>query len=488
MRYLKILFLGMVVIGLMASGAWAGTIVANNATPATVALEAMGAARNVTLSGIAGNNAISFTSSRSLISGDLINFTFTNVGTTSDTIYLCETGNNTVMDSINQAANSTTLSLRANRSVTGGTKMFLSTNSAEMATSANCNLADIGQVIVRFPAISSATMATVAFNVTSFGTLIDSASAKNIGNISKQYVTNYVANNSTIDFAANATSNGVRFTGGSNNAVPGVASINYTPMDIQTFAGGATNAGLTVSALLSLQDSASWQGVQRVYVNKGACLATNNAVNNSPSGTVNLSISTAAFNGAAEYLANVCADVKGNQALQTRTIKGAYDISVGTGGNDPAIDTYTTIMQWLPNGYQGIVPYISASSTYGTICFINNKSTSSGSVTADILTSQSGATLTSLSGLSLGTLAALGTMRVDFASSITPYTYSGGIESAGTAVPLTGLQSNDRYSAMINVGTAPTQITVNCIQMDPLGSKRAVPVLTQKDATYTWQQ
>jgi hypothetical protein len=174
--------------------------------------------------------------------------------------------------------------------------------------------------------------------------------------------------------------------------------------------------------------------------------------------------------------------------LQTRTIKGAIDINVtGTGPNDPAIDPYTTIMQWQSNGYQGMIPYISALSIYNTICFINNRSTTSGTVTADILTTESGGpTLSALTGLSLGTLAGGATMRVDFASGITPYTYSGGTESAGTVVPITGLAANDRYTAMINVGASPTQITVNCIQQDPAGSKRAVPVLTQSTSSVPW--
>jgi len=333
-------------------------------------------------------------------------------------------------------------------------------------------------------------MASVAYNVSLGGTVYDSKSAVNIANISKQFVTNYVAFTSTIDYATNASSNGSRFTGVSNNAaVPGHAAINFTSMDLNAVA----NASLTVSALLSLQDTASWQGVQRVWVNgSGDCsaanLPSNNAVNNSPSGTVNLSIPSTAFNGTGTYAANVCVDVKGNQALQTRIIKAGYDISVGTGGNDPPADTLTTIMQWVSNGYQGIIPYISALSTYRTICFISNKSTASGAVTVDILSSESGATLTGLSGLSIGTLAAGGTMRVDFDSEITPYTYSGGTESAGTPTSLTGIQSNDRYTAMINVGASPTQIYVNCIQLDPAGSKRAVPVLTQAGSSYPWQQ
>jgi len=478
-KYFRILLLAMLVVVMVSGTAFAGSITVKAGTPATLALEAMGSARNLTLSTGANGTNFSFISSGSLISGDLINFTFTNVGMTGNTIYLCESGSATSMDATTPTANSTNISVRANRSITAGSSMFL--------TNGDCTASDLA---LRFPAISSATMATVSFNVTSFGTQRDSANAVNVANISRQYVSNYVAGNSTIDFSTNSSSNGARFVGASNNAaVAGQAAINYTSMDMNT-AAASPHAGLSVSALLSLQDSSSWQGVQRVYINaNGACsLATNNAVNNSPSGTVNLALPTTAFNGTATFGANMCADVTGSVALQSRTIKGAFDISVGTGGNDPAGDSYTALMNWTPNGYQGIIPYISASSSYKTICIISNKSSASAPATLDLLSTESGATLTSLSGLSLGTIAAQGTVRVDFDSSIQPYSYSGGTETAGTATTLTGIQSNDRYTAMINVGASPTQVTVNCMQTDPAGSKRAVPVLTQTGGSTVWQQ
>lgn len=502
-RYLKMLALGMVVIGLMASSVFAGTITFFTAgganSPANIALEALGAVRNFVITGDGAvnngaNAALQTTTTTPLISGDMLTISFTNVGFDGSLVSICKaTANvvaNTAVASDTPTGNATSWAFRLTSAVAALDAMFV-TNSGD---GTNCNVST--KVLqIKFPAISSAAMASVSVSAaTSGGAGISgaNASAKNFANIARQYTTAYAANNSTIDFATNSTSNGAHFVlagASTNSAVSGMANIaNNAGMNLT-----APGSGLTVSALLSLQDSANWQGVQRVFVNQGDCTA-NNAVNNavnSLSGTINLSIPAAGFSGNAanaSYAANVCVDVKGNAALQSRTIKAAYDINVGTGGNDPALDTYTTVMSWTPNGYQGIVPYMNTQSIYATICFINNKSTLTGAVTADILTSESGATLTSLSGLALGTLAALGTMRVDFASSITPYTYSGGVETAGTAVPLTGLQENDRYSVLINVGAAPSQVTVNCIQLDPAGSKRAVPVLTQIGASNPYQQ
>ncbi len=505
MRYFKMLVLSLVVIGFMASSVFAGTIsffTAGGAdSPANIALEALGAARNYLIPGDGGNGAtvnaaaLRATTTTNLISGDMLTVSFTNAAFDGTFTSLCKATvnafSNIAVATDTPTGNATSWAFRLTGNMTAGDSYFV-TNSGD---GTNCN-ASTKVLQIKFPALSSAAMVSVSVAAaTSGGAGISgaNATAKNFANIARQYTTAYASNNSTIDFATNSTSNGAHFVlagAATNSAVSGMANIANNAGMALTAPGEA----LTVSALLSLQDSANWQGIQRVFVNQGTCAAGNNAVNNavnSSSGTINLSIPAAGFSGNAgnaSYAANVCVDVKGNAALQSRTIKAAYDINIGAGGNDPALDTYTTVMSWTPNGYQGIIPYLNTQSIYTTICFINNKSTLGGAVTADILTTQSLATLTSLSGLALGTLAAQGTMRVDFASSITPYTYSGGVETAGTAIALTGLQTNDRYSVLFNVGAAPSQVTVNCIQVDPGGSKRAVPVLTQIGAANPYQQ
>ncbi len=506
-RYLKILVLAMLAVGLIASGAFAGSIAflgpggnmtAPN-TPYSVALEAMGAARNLTMVGADASGsivapALVITPGQAISSGSLLTLSFTNAGFDGGIVYLCQidSANNTTnqapVGSATPSANSTSQAFVLSGGVASGNKVMLTAN----ANSSNC----VGNANfnVRFQPVSSAAMASVSYNVVVSGTTYDSGNAvNNIGNISRQYSTAYSSNTSYVDFL-NSPANGSKFaTNTVYTSMGSNANIANTARDVNTTDAPAS---LTVAALISLQDSASWQGVTSVYARKNGttCGASqaNNVANNSPSGTVNLALPAAVFNGAGTTQAadvTICAQVAGNAVLQTRTIKAAVDINVtGTGPNDPGIDAYTTIMQWQSNGYQGIIPYLSAQSNYLTVCFINNKGNVSGPVTADILTSESGATLTSLTGLSVGTLAAYGTLRVDFASAITPYTYSGGTESAGTEISLTGLQSNDRYTAMINVGASPTQITVNCIQLDPAGSKRAVPVLTQTSTSNPYQQ
>lgn len=495
-KYSRILILAMLVVGLMSTGVWAGTVITSGAASITVALEAMGAARNYTTGTGVGTSGtvvstypIKFITSQAYASGSLVTVSFTNAGFNAVPYYLCETGNTTPYFRAGgpaayatPTANATNQAFVLSSSVGAGNALLLVTS----ASATDCANIGAPSLVLSFQPVSSAAMATVSFSTAIGGTVYDSGSAVNFANISSQFSTAYNSGNSTIDYANNATANGSNFGGTNTTTQSGSANIAYTAMAINAANTVAPSAGLTVSAILSLQDSASWQAVQRVYLMSGnaVCALVNNVVvNNAPSGTVALAVPSNTFNGAATYAGNVCADVKGNVAIQSRTIKGSYAISVGSGGVSPAADSYTQVMAWMPNSYQAIVPYLSADSTYGTICFINNKSTVAAVATADIVSSESGVLLTSQA---IGSVGAGKTVRVDFASTITPYTYSGSTETAGTPVTLTGLQTTDRYSAMINVGSAPANITVNCIQKDPAGSKRAVPVLQQYGST-VWQ-
>jgi hypothetical protein len=162
------------------------------------------------------------------------------------------------------------------------------------------------------------------------------------------------------------------------------------------------------------------------------------------------------------------------------------DINVtGTGAQDLAAQAFTTINPWLVNAYQGIIPYISTTSAYKTICMINNGDTSAtANIIVDLLCSTSG----TVSSVSVGTISPKTMKRVDFDTEITPYS-TGTSETAGTPISLTGITDPQRYSAKLTVTANPAKVTVNCIQLDPAGSKRAVPVLTSPTALGTyWQQ
>lgn len=492
-RLSKILLMAALMVAMTAPAAFAGSLrwtstgSAANAV-VSVALEAMGSARNYVYSNVTTTNTtaggVTIFPGQALASGSLLTVSFTNAGFDGTRVLLCTnigTGafNDTPIASATPSVNTTSQGFVLGTAVSAAGNLFIMTDNG----SSSCNNANTA-LIVRFQPVTSAAMAKLSYAVVLSGTTYDSADAVNIANIASQVGTAFSANNTSIDFL-NAPANGSTFAGNSTTVTSGSnANITITGMNINAVAG-TVNAGLSSSAILSLQDTASWQAVRRVYIMNGAptacALANNIAINNAPSGTTLISIPTGAYNGGVTTVnaVSVCADVLGNTTINPRTISGALNVTFsGTGAQNPGITLYNTLMSWVSNGYQGVVPYISADATYKTICFINNTGTSSAAITVDIQTAESGATLTSLQAVSVGTVSASGTKRIDFAGTLTPYTYSGTTETAGTATTLTGLQSNDRYAARINVAAPPASVTVNCIQLDPAGSKRAVPVLT----------
>lgn len=484
------------VAAFMAAPAFAGSISFNSSagvnTPIAVALEAMGNARNFTMTST--SNGVNFINGaalrivpgQALSTGSVLTVSFANAGFGNTPVYICEIDatNNTSAQSpaatATPSSNSTSQAFVLGRGVSASNQVVITT-SANSSTCSDSN----GAFIVRFQPISSAAMASASYTVSLSGTTYDSGNAvNNIGNISRQYSTAYAANNTNIDFL-NYAANGSKFEGNVTTSAGANANIVNAAKQFDTVGNG----GLTVSALIGLQDTASWQGVSKLYIVNGAAstcnVANNSAVVNAPSsGVANISIPTTIFNGNAAIAASnvtVCADVAGTTTLNTRTITGAIDITVsGTGANDPAQDSYTTLMNWYSNGFQGILPYATTYSGYPTYCLINNTGSSSAGITVDILTAESGASLSSLGGLSIGSVAASGTKLIAFSgTAITPYTYSNGSESAGTAVSLTGLNSTvDRYAARINVGGSPTTITTKCYQATPAGSYTDIPIFT----------
>lgn len=490
----KVVFMAIMIVAMTAPAAFAGSIRwtspgAGANVAVTVALEAMGAARNYAYSNQSTTTnttagGVTIFPGQALASGSVLTVSFTNAGFDGTRVLLCTNNtatafNDTAIAAATPSANTTSQGFVMGSGLAASQNLFILTDNG----SSSCNNANTA-LIVRFQPVTSAAMAKISYTVALSGSTYDSADAVNIANISTAISTAFGSNNSSIDFL-NAPANGTTFVGNSTAAIGGNANITLTAMNLNAVTGGVVNAGLTSSAILTLQDTASWQAVRRVYlingIASGCALANNSAINNAPSGTVPLSIPATIYAGnvAAANNVAVCADVLGNTTINPRTITGALNVSFsGTGAQSPAVTSYNSLMIWTSNGYQGVVPYISADSTYKTICLINNTGTSSAAITVDVQSSESSATLTSLQAVSLGTVSAASTKRVDFANTVTPYSYASSTETAGTATTLTGLQSNDRYSARINVAAPPASVTVNCMQVDPAGSKRALPVLT----------
>ncbi|MFZ4439372.1 MAG: hypothetical protein ACOYOS_13155 [Syntrophales bacterium] len=186
---------------------------------------------------------------------------------------------------------------------------------------------------------------------------------------------------------------------------------------------------------------------------------------------------------------NVVFTVDGSTALSARTFTLSFVLTktnqttlYGTAGNiTPNVASASaTTHVWLINGYQAVMPYGIANATYQTSCYINNPSINAALAYVDIVSTQSGASLTALTNLSLGSIPAYSTRRVTLDTSVTPYLASG---LPGTAIAL-GLPDWDKYSAKFTIQGPNSSVTMNCVQVDSATTKRVVPVLTATSNDY----
>lgn len=499
-KYLRILLFSSLLIGLAAGTAFAGgTLKVNQGaatTPFLIGLETLAGARNVSISralndGAGPNNvALSYTLGQSLAAASLLNITFSGAVFQGVDYSLCaqNTANNVVDNKIGGFLGT---------EGQAGINIAVDTSGANVAVAAGNFLALVGGTVctadasnnlpVQIPITSSTGTATVTGYIKTGGDIYDSASAANVATILNQFAYGTPASSSnTIDYLTGAK-NGSQFVGGVTSAnTPNAINISRTQLNYGVADAGA---GINVADLISLQDSQNWQGVRNVTIsNDNSCTAGNNVAGaNNFTGvtTLNLTIpaanvtnTTAAAN--ANQTFGLCVDVTGNVALNQRAIKATPDLVVtGTGARDIVVGSLATIQTWTVNAFQAIVPYVSTTSLYKTICMIDNVDTAAAAaVFADIVSSTTG---TTVAALSIGSVPAKTVMRVDFDVNVTPYT-TGASETPEAAIP-TGLTDPQRYVVKLTATSNPDNIHVNCIQLDPGGSKRAVPVLKQFTVT-----
>lgn len=487
-RHLKILLFGMAVIGLMAGTAFAGTTKVNHAAnnaAFTASLEAMGAARNVTLVG-AANGPINYLVTQNIVGGNFLTVAFTGAAFAGNQIRVCKldaaaAGNQIAIATpagaittynfqiVNQAT--------ANASIPAGESVYLTTDAACNTTGASANL------ILQLSTTASATSPSATVGFVSAGNLaVDTGSSAQVAAIGSEWTATTGSANNTVDYLG-TPGDGTKFVGNVLYAaagnVQGAANITQTLKNYG--AANAGGAGLTARAVVKLTDTASWQGLSKVFLsnlNAAANCANDAAASNlvgtgTLSGTLSLSVPAAAFNGVTDGGANlmVCLTAGGTASLTApRTIQAAIDIDItGTGANDPAIGSYATIDTWDVNAYQGSPVWLVNSSAVPTYCLINNNDTVKTATALIDVTSSEGAVV--LSG-SLGTIAPK-------TSNMATFTANSASLTGGTAVDLTTLIADKRYTAKLTITVNPNNASITCIQTDPVsGAKRSVPVLT----------
>jgi hypothetical protein len=497
-------------VGILSGPAFAGTTLVNYNGVAganiAVALEAMGADRTVAFNGT-GNTAttigVGYRTGQQLANGNLLLVTLVGSKFPATAINVCGVGAAGVADGI--IANSTpstdgtflypNLHALAGNVTAGG--LFYSTNGP-------CNAAATANITPIIAATPTAGAATIQIKIqTSGGVDLDTSAPKTLATITPQFSESHHATAHIIDYlatpfngtrlitgatASNITADGA-VAGTSNNVAVTTAALDFG-VAVGNAAVGAQNAtGLTVSTVLSAQDTANWQGVSRMYLVPGnvtACAIGNNVstVDAAPLiGTVAVNVTAAGFNGdtiGTKQFA-LCVEADGTSSLQGRTISLSENVNVtGTGANGPAGDPYDTAMTWTVNAYQALLPWVVNSAAAPTFCLINNNDTATaGSALLDVTSSEKTILIAN---------AALGTVPPSTSRLLT-FTGNSASLAGGTPVDLTTLGANDRYSAKVSVTTHPSNVTVSCQQTDPItGAKRPVPVLTSGALTTYFKQ
>jgi len=501
----RIIMLAMLTVCMVASMAFAGTNTVNNGAAATnvlIAREATGSARSLQVAGFAASNgAIRYVPGQQLTSANLLQVTLVNATFDTSPVYVCTAqdtiygaGSNLILGTATPGAVSTynfQLNIPTAVIVANGDNVYLSSKICTIAADAAVNR------ILNFRTTASPTgNGTIKVDaITAGGLAVDSSTAVTLYSILSEYATAQGATTHTIDYLQ-APANGTRIintgttlatvadssvaTATSNSiAINMPFTLNYSTNG----ATGASNAGLTVGAVVNLTDSAAWQGVSNVYLTNGGVACTTgaaNVINSAPSGTVALTIPANAFNGLVQKAFNLCVTPNGTSALSTRVIQSSVDVGVtGTGAVDPAASALANAQTWGLNAYQATVTWVINSATGPTYCLVNNTdTTNTATVLLDVVASEPAATI---SNATLGTLAAK-------TSKLVTFTADSATLAGGTAVSTSTMTANGRYSPRLTVTVNPQSATIACIQTDPItGAKRPVPVLTGDGANMPWK-
>jgi hypothetical protein len=503
-KYFKILMLTLSVLSMVAGTALAGVTTVNNSannSAYTAALEGMAAARNVVITG-ASNGPIAFQTTQNATTANFLSVVFTGAAFAGNTVQICEMGAGAnIFGTATPAAGTTSFNFQFNfgalNNISAGNVIYLTTDAACSGTGAN-------NFIVQLATTTVATSPSVTLSVISAGNIpVDPTGTAQLASIAPEY--SIVAGTTSahvVDFLG-LPGSGRAFTvtpTGATNATAGSSNILDLRRSTKAFGafngsspGGATNgAGVTVAAAVMLSDTAAWQGVSKVFVNtfQGGLNCTDSAASNqvgtgAPAGTIVLNLPAAAYNGIVASGAasnavpvSVCIKGDGTTSLAARTIQAAANIFLGAGGGTvTAPSAFANADVWTLNAYQTWIPWFTTMTTIPTYCLINNADTTlTGNVILDVVSSE-GAVV--IANQSLGTIAAKTSKLATFTGTSVSLT-------GGTAVDVSALGANTRFSARLTFTVSPTNTSVTCVQTDPAtGAKRNVITL-QNGGTWTF--
>lgn len=488
-KYLKILFVAMFALGLSTSTAFGAALSnANTGTaPAyTIATEVVGT--NTYTSNDVYN--VFYNSSVALASGYRLKFNFANATITDSSLSLCNSSNSSIATLASTPSTSAGLSeivFALTSATTANEMIWIGGNSTTACGGVLGYTAAGAPLNWKFPVMAKDATVTVAATATfSDGTTIPggTVSATTWFTVGNQWVLTNIAGAPLTAYTDTAA---IDFTSGRKKiiAAAGAAAGTKDTATAISFALSAKTIGVnwTSGDKFTITLAGSMTGIARICYDDTTCDGTSKtAADSTIASTFTLATNSATY--VYSSLSNTTIGkaitfvVDGTTVLAPRTftISAVHDVTESSNYQDRTLTPDNGDYFGLTlASYQGLIPYISANSTYKTICMVNNGYTLAGEGVVDIITSESGATL--LSNQSVGTIAVGATKRVDFDGSLTPYTWTSGAETAGTPIAL-GLNAADRYSARVTINANADDVSMNCIQLDPAGSKRAVPVLS----------
>jgi len=502
-KFLKLSIVALILMGLMAGSAFAGTVISASAginapSPYLVSLETLGTNRAINLTDAGGVYAansvpLSYASSQNLTPQNLLQVTFAGAAFNGSVVNVCDFNGATVATG-QPAVNATTFNFQLIAGFGSGNYVDFTSDSCGNFTAANLNL-------LVTPASGSGYGTVSIQTITAGGIVVDPTTTAKIVQILPEYAYNHGAAVHTVDYLSTPF-NGTRLLGttfpvsqlfaetSENDDVSLADPVDGAPNVVETLHdfnvnSGANNASLTAALVVNLTDTASWQGVSQVFLDEsfhsgggfnGTC--TDNAGGNtvgtgSPSGTVTLTVPQGVFNGQASEDNALCVVVNGTSTLNTRTINMSEQVLVtGTGANPQPATGLSAVDTWGLNAYQAVIPWLTNTSAVPTYCLINNGNTVPSSIGVTLSVMSSEGTVAGLSSLPVGSIAANQSMLIIFNN-------NGITNASGTVLAsVASMGTDDRYSALITVAGSAPSITVACEQTDPVtGGKRNVPVL-----------
>jgi len=384
MRFARILFLGMVVVGLMAGSAFAATGIGNTTgvanTAVTVATELVGTSAGYS---IADDGTVFYAGTNAFVQNDVITFTLANVALYDAAFSLCKTASAVAqadyIGSVDATNGVSTLVFRvAAAGIPAATEIFIAGAASCIAEAAYTT--GTQKLSVKFPQLTSAASATIsAAAVFGTGTSIPGATAAavNLYTVANQYAATVTNKVDVIDFSNDMKKILVLGAG------TGVLLDTGNAFTLTSAALGKTHT-LIATDKMDLTISGSMSGISRICWNDAACASssTKRFVSvDANTQTYSVLFSTAALTDFSTLAITFVFDGTTPLTGRNYTVTAVMNL---TGANelDRTLLSASNYLELDLNAYQAICPFVkyNAAPAVQTIVRLSSTYISSGTV------------------------------------------------------------------------------------------------------------